>query len=95
MNSLYFSGFIQQPPVVSVQTPAPTLASESVSFSGFGYVQLPRSYVNWLRKGGASFDITTTDSDALILYHGARKGARSEDSEFIAVGLRDGYVELR
>lgn len=71
------------------------LAGQSASYSGKGYVQIPRSFSNWLRRGGASMDITTTASNGLLMYHGARAGIPMGQSEYIALAVQDGYVEMR
>ena len=67
----------------------------SAGFTGSGYLQLPRSFANWLRRGGANFEITTTASDGLILYHGGKEDTTTSDSEFVAIAVQDGYIEAR
>lgn len=79
-----------QPEVETEQT-----SGHMASFSGRGYLQLPKSFSNWLRTGGASFEIVTTASNGLILYHGGVEGVAMKDTEFIALAVHDGYMELR
>ena len=67
----------------------------SAGFTGSGYLQLPRSFANWLRRGGATFEITTTANDGLILYHGGKEDTTTSDSEFVAIAVQDGYIEAR
>ena len=66
----------------------------SASFKGNGYIQLPKSFSNWLRTGGMSLEMVTREDDGLLMYHGDRN-VPIEDSEFIALAVQDGYVEMR
>lgn len=79
----------------AVVAPSDASAAHEVSFSGNGYLRLPRSFTDWLRKGGASFELKTYDNDAILMYHGGREDSELDNSEFIAVAISGGNIELR
>lgn len=81
-------------PIELVEQAKPA-SGTAASFSGRGYLRLPKAFSNWLRAGGASLEVTTTTDNGLVLYHGGEEGSSMEDSEFVALAVQDGYMELR
>ncbi|XP_067946200.1 hemicentin-2-like isoform X2 [Watersipora subatra] len=75
-----------------IESPKPT--GLTAGFNGRGYLQLPKSYAMWLRAGGASFEMRTTATEGLMLYYGGKEGSLMQDSEYVALALQDGYVEM-
>lgn len=63
------------------------------SFLEFNKALLPHARTQ--ERQTMSFTIQTTQSDGLLLWQGEPGGKPLRGNDYVAIGLRDGYVEFR
>ncbi|XP_072174592.1 basement membrane-specific heparan sulfate proteoglycan core protein-like [Diadema setosum] len=70
--------------------------SYSAAFSATSYIKLPKTLLSRRQRSNleevVGFSLVTSSTDGLILWQGVAEGSSGQRQDFIAVGLRDGYI---
>jgi len=67
-------------------------------FSGDSFLEFNKDLLPHTRtqeRQTISFTVQTTQSDAVLLWQGQPGGKPLRGSDYVAIGLKDGYVEFR